>query len=84
MAKKKRLEEDTREPESEVAEDSHSGQIEEVKEELVVDGWIIGEDVNEEGVSEPITTVETEPEGEEGWEAEAFWALLARAGYQLW
>ena len=81
MAKKKRLEEDTREPESEVAEDSHSGQIEE---ELVVDGWIIGEDVNEEGVSEPITTVETEPEGEEGWEVEAFWALLARAGYQLW
>ena len=84
MAKRKRLEEDTRESESEVAEDSRLGQAEEVQEELIVDGWIIGEDVNEEGISEPITNVETEPEGEEGWEAEAFWALLARVGYQLW
>ena len=61
MAKRKWLEEDTRKTEIEVSEASHSDQAEEVKEELIVNGWIIGEDVNEGGVSESITTVETEP-----------------------
>ena len=59
MAKRKRLEDETRKIEIEVAEASHSDQAEEVNEELIVNGWIIGEDVNEEGVSESITTVET-------------------------
>ena len=83
MAKRKQPEEDTIEPENGVVEDSHAGQIEEVKEHVIVDGWIIGEAATEEGVRDPIVTVEVESEEEDGWEAEAFWSLLARAGYQL-
>lgn len=84
MAKRKQSEDDTIEPECGVVGDSTAVQTEEVQVEGFVNGWIIGEAVAEEGVIDPITTVEVEPEGEDGWEAEAFWALLARAGYQLW
>lgn len=84
MAKHKQSEEDTNKPYYGVVGDSSARQADEVTKDIFVDGWIIGEAATEEGVSDPIITVEVEPEGEDGWEAEAFWALLTRAGYQLW
>ena len=33
---------------------------------------------------EPVLAVDLELEREEGWEAEAFWELLTRAGYVRW
>ena len=84
MAKRKQPEDDTSEPECGVVDDSTAGHTEEVQVDGFVDGWIIGEATTEEGANDPITTVEAEPEREDGWETEAFWALLDRAGYQLW
>ena len=84
MAKRKQPEEDTSRPDHEVVEDPSADHAEEVKDDGFVNGWTIGEATIEEGVSDPVTTVKTDSEGEDGWEAEALWALLVKAGYQLW
>ena len=84
MAKRKHPEDDTIELDSSVIDESPAAQTEEVQVNGFVSGWVIGEAAAEEGVDDPIPTVQVESEGEEGWEAEAFWALLARAGYQVW
>ena len=84
MAKRKHPNDDILELDCSVINESPAAQTEEVEVDGFVNGWVIGEAAADEGVNDPIPTVGAESEGEEGWEAEAFWALLARAGYQLW
>ena len=58
--------------------------VAEPSEPTVVRRWTIGEDSTGDEEEEPILMEDIELEKEEGWEAEAFWYLLIRAGYVRW
>ena len=58
--------------------------VAEPSELTVVRGWTIGEDPTGDEGEEPVLIEDIELEREEGWEAEAFWELLTRAGYVRW
>lgn len=53
-------------------------------ERTVVQGWVIGKGSTGTEEEEPVLVEDVELEREEGWEAEAFWELLTRAGYVRW
>ena len=79
MAKRKHPECDTPELKGSMVDEAPA-----VHAEGFVKGWVIGEATVEEEVEDLVPTVQVESDGEEGWEAEAFWYLLARACYQVW
>lgn len=58
--------------------------VEEPLESNVVEGWVIGSEPADNEDEVAVTTLGPELEGEAGWEAEAFWELLTRAGYVRW
>lgn len=56
--------------------------VEESVELTVVRGRTIGEETTAAEEEETVSAVDLELEREEGWEAEPFWELLTRAGYE--
>ena len=58
--------------------------VAETIEPTVVRGWVIGEGSTGNEEEAPVLIEDIELEGEEGWEAEAFWYLLTRVGYVRW
>ena len=84
MTKRKHPEEPTAELDSVVEETVSGVQVEEPLVSEVVEGWVIGAEPAESEEEVAVTTVDPELECETSWEVEAFWALLARAGYVRW
>ena len=58
--------------------------VEESCEQVIIEGWLIGEEPTVAEGKESIPTLDLELEREEGWEIEAFWTLLERVGYERW
>ena len=50
----------------------------------LAEGGTSRKESNEEGAGSSVPVVTTETRKEDGWEAEAFWKLLADVGYTTW
>ena len=81
MSKRKQPEEATTELVACVEEATNTLQVEEPQESNVVEGWVIGSEPADNEEEGAVTTVDLELECEDGWEVEALWKLLTRAGY---
>ena len=84
MGKRKQPEKDTIELTVGVDEARNAVQVENSQGDTLLKGWIIGDGPVDDNADSPVTTVDPELEREDGWEVEAFWALLTRAGYTRW
>ena len=84
MSKRKHPEESTTEVVADVESAPSVVPVDELQEPKVVAGWVIGEEPTDSEEEVSVSTVDPELEREDGWEVEAFWALLARAGYVRW
>lgn len=84
MNKRKQPEKSTIDLVAGVDEVPNAWQVDESLGHTVVRGWIIGEGPAEDEEEGLVPTVDLELEREEGWEVEAFWELLTRAGYVRW
>ena len=81
MSKRKQPEESSTELVAVVDEVPVAGMVDESLGQTVVRGWTIGEGPTADEEKGSVPTVDLELEREEGWEVEAFWELLTRAGY---
>ena len=84
MSKQKHPEESTPEVVADVESAPSVESGDELQEPKVITGWVIGEEPTDSKEEVSVSTVDPDLEREDGWEVEAFWALLARAGYVRW
>lgn len=84
MSKRKEPEESTTEVVADEENASIAEPVEELQENPVVTGWVIGDGSTDDEDEVSATTVDSELDREDGWEVEAFWNLLTRAGYVRW
>ena len=91
MAKRKQLEEDSNDLDFGVDAGMSAVQIDETVgcRNGSLDVKLVGGGTHQDGsgegsTSSPVPVVIIEPRKEDGWEVEAFWTLLANAGYATW